>query len=55
MEKVKKEYFNKKVIVTLYSGKTIVGDFTDEFEEDNEILVGYIAIRYDEIKDIKLA
>lgn len=50
---IDKNLFNKKVKVTLKDGKSIVGLFCDEFEKENEILVGMIFINKKNIKKME--
>ena len=53
-----KEYyklFGKKVEVTTIYDTKIIGVFTDDFEDDQEIFVGLVVLKYNEIKDMKLA
>lgn len=45
--------FNNTVLVILNNGKEIIGKFTDDFEDEKEILVGDTILEYKDIKSIQ--
>ena len=52
MNKINYELFGKSVkVITIY-GTEILGIFADDFEEEQEIAINNVLIKYDEIKEM---
>lgn len=52
MNNVNFNLYRKNVKVILNNDKEITGIFTDDFEDDNEIMVNGILIKYSSIKEM---
>lgn len=55
MKNIEFSLYNKNVIVILNSGEKIIGKFIEDFEEEEEILVGSTIIKYENIKNMSIA
>lgn len=54
MNNIKFELYLKKVKVKLNNGQEIVGVFQEDFEEEQQILIGSTIVEYDEVKKMEL-
>ena len=47
------ELYHKNVKVKLKTGEIIEGYFEEDFEDEEEIMIGYTIIKYDEIEKME--
>ena len=54
MNNINFEFYHKKVSVVLNTGEKIIGEFLEDFEDEQEILIGSTIIKYEDIKNMVL-